>query len=170
MEHLLTPEEVLKSGRPIGGKVDKEALLAYITEAEQLNIKPVLGDALFLDILSQEEDETYAMLLSGGTYTACDGELYSFVGLKVALSYFVFAKFVMVGDFQTTRYGTVFKESDYSTHISSKERSDAYNDALEVGNCYLNDCVRYLKHKGKIKGTLGRQRASGGMTIRKIGK
>lgn len=170
MEHLTTSSEVVKLGRPIGGKVDHEKITSYITEAEQMNIKPVLGDKLFLDLLANgEENEKYQTLLAGGTYIANNGELYSFVGLKCCIAYFVFAKNVMVGDFQTTRFGTVLKESDYASHISTKERSDCYNDTLEVAQSYLRDCLRYCSHVGIPTGNLGSQRASGGIKIRKIG-
>lgn len=170
MEHLLTTDEAAKIGRPINGKVDHERMLAYITEAEQMNIKPVLGDRLFLDILQHgDENEQYKVLLNGGTYTAKDGGIYSFVGLKCCVAYFVFAKNVMVGDFQTTRFGVVLKESDYASHISTKERSDCYNDTLEAANSYLRDCLRYCSHVGIPTGNLGSQRASGGIKIRKIG-
>ena len=50
MEHILQPTDVRSLGRPIG-KVADEKLMAFITEAEQLHIKPVLGDELFLRIL-----------------------------------------------------------------------------------------------------------------------
>lgn len=170
MEQLITPSEVGKCGRPIEGKVKDTQLLAYICEAEQLNIKPVLGDKLYLDILANgETNEKYQKLLTGGTYTAADGNIYSFAGLKTCIAYYVFAKIVMVGDFQVTRFGTVFKESDYASHISTKERSDCYNDTLEVANSYLRDCIRYCKHVGILSGAQGSQRASGGLKIRKIG-
>ena len=170
MEHLLTTDEAAKIGRPINGKIDHERILAYITEAEQMNIKPVLGDRLFLDILQNGEvNEQYKVLLNGGTYTAKDGGIYTFVGLKCCVAYFVFAKNVMVGDFQTTRFGVVMKESDYASHISTKERSDCYNDTLEAANGYLRDCLRYCSHVGIPTGNLGAQRASGGIKIRKIG-
>lgn len=170
MEHLITLTEVVNSGRPINPSIKENQLLAYICEAEQLNVKPVLGDRLFLDILEHgEENEQYQRLLAGGTYSASDGSIYSFVGLKTCISYFVFAKIVMVGDFQVTRFGTVLKDSDFSTHISSKERADSYNDALEVANSYLSDCVRYCRHVGILSTISGPQRASGGIRIRKLG-
>jgi hypothetical protein len=171
MEHLITANEVVSAGRPMGGKVDEGRLTSYIAEIEQLNIKPVLGDALFLDLLQNgDTNEKYKLLLSGGTYTSSDGSIYSFAGLKACIAYYVFAKNVMVGDFQTTRYGVVLKESDYASHISSKERSDCYNDTLEVANCYLKDCVRYCRHVGIISSASGFPKATGGIRIRKIGK
>jgi len=170
MEHIITPNEIINLGRPIG-KVDETKLLAYITEAEQMNIKPALGDELFLSILNDgETNEIYKTLLAGGTYRDSSDNLHSFVGLKVALSYFVYAQNVMTGDFHSTRFGTVLKQGDYSQGISSKERSDCYNNAIEVANHYLSECITYCKSKNLLGNRSNRKVLStGGCTIRKIG-
>lgn len=169
MEHLATAQEIVKLGRPIG-KVDPDKLTAYITEAEQLYIKPILGTSLFLRLLNEELDENAQRLLDGGIYTDEKGETQSLVGLKVTLSYFVYAQNVMSGDFQSTRFGMTLKNDDFSTHISSKERSDCYNNTIEIANSYLRECVAYCKSVGLIQ-RAGRPCTSfGGATIRKIGK
>ncbi len=169
-KHLINPNEVVNAGRPMGSNIDEERLLAYIGEAEMMNIKPVLGDKLFHALLADEEDanEKYVQLLNGGTYMVND-EIYSFAGLKSTISYYVFAKNVMVGDFQPTRYGMVMKESDFSSHISTAERSACYNDTLEIANSYLQDCIDYCKRVGILSDRIGRASASGGIKIRKIG-
>lgn len=165
-EQILTAEEVRKLGRPIG-QVDALQLNAYIKEAEQMYVKPLVGDKLYLDILKNEDDK-YDTLLNGGTYTDGSEEIHSFMGLKVALSYFVYAQNIMTGDFQSTRYGMVLKDNDYSQHLSGKERSDAYNNALEVGNMYLSECVAYCKTVGFIQNK-GKIRGTGSLRIKKIG-
>ena len=154
----------------MGEHMDEDRLLAYITEAEMLNIKPVLGDKLFHKLLDESNDENdlYKKLLEGGTYNH-DEEKYSFVGLKTTIAYYVFAKNVMVGDYQSTRYGIVMKDGDYSSHISSAQRSACYNDTLEVANAYLQDCIDYCKRKGLITNGIGKSSASGGIKIKKIG-
>ena len=179
MRHLITTIELKTLGRPIG-KVADDKLNAFITEAEQLYIKPILGDELFYDLLREAEndDEEKAnadlqMLLSGGTYyknAGCDNQsVHSFMGLKVAIAYFVYAQNLMVGDIESTRFGSVIKNGDYSTHVSSKERSDAYNNTIDVANAYLQECVDYCKVKGLIK-VVGKPTASiGGIIIRRIG-
>ena len=168
--HLITPSEVVNAGRPMGSQVDKERLLSYITETEMMYVKPVLGERLYLSLLEDETDSNakYAMLLNGGSYSV-NGEMFTFVGLKAAISYFVFAKNVMVGDFVPTRFGIVMKEADYSSHISTAERSACYNDTLEVAHSYLQDCVAYCRRMGLLTNSIGSPTASGGIRIRKIG-
>ena len=193
-EHLITPEILRKTGRPIG-KVDSSQLEAYIEEVEQMYIKPVLGDELFLALLFQNYDASdtrYDILLNGGSYRgaervdpcSCNAPLIDdegndvegeelpdtkyLTGLRVAMSYFVYAQNIMTGDFQSTRYGMVMKENEYSSHLSSRDRSDAYNNALEVANTYLRECVTYAKSVGLIKASR-RAYGSGSVRIRKIG-
>lgn len=165
----MTPQEVETLGRPIG-KVAPEKLTAYITETEQLYIKPTIGTELFFKLLADNlEDEKLLKLLNGGQYEDADRGLQSFVGLKTTISYFVYAQNVMSGDFQSTRYGMMLKDGDYSKHISSKERSDCYNNTLEVANAYLRECVAYCKSQGLIQRPGRVAAALGGITIRKIG-
>lgn len=178
---MITAAEVKTSGRPIGKMVDDDKLTSYITETEQLQIKPVLGDPLYLQICKElekeesERDSRITTLLNGGVYEVTDckgdeqkGEHY-FEGLKVAISYFVYAQNLMSGDYQSTRFGTVLKSDDYSSHISDKQRSDNYNNVMEIANAYLKDCVGYCKSVGLIKSG-GRGKINfGGITIRKIG-
>ena len=179
MEHLITASEVKNSGRPIGKMVDEQKLTSYISETEQLQIKPVLGDSLFLTIcmeLDKEDsvrDSRITTLLNGGEYidkhSQCENEEKYFNGLKVTISYFVYAQNLMSGDYETTRFGTVLKTDDYSTHITDKQRSDDYNNVMEIANAYLKECVAYCKAVGLIK-SHGKSKINfGGISIKKIG-
>lgn len=171
MTHIAEISDIRVLGRPIG-KVAEEKLDAFVTEAEHLFIKPVLGDELFFKLLSDDaaDDASLQLLLDGGQYTDERGVLHGFMGLKVTLSYFVYAQNIMSGDIESTRFGAVIKNGEYSTHASSKERSDAYNNALEVARAYLQECVAYCKHVGLIKRAGKSRHAIGGITIRRIGK
>lgn len=169
MEHLVTPQEIVNLGRPIG-KVEDTKLLAFITEVEQLYIKPTIGNELYLSLLKSPHSPEHHTLLYGGTYIDKGGSTQLFMGLKTAIAYFVNAQNIMSGDYQSTRFGIVIKDGDYSQRISSKERSDFYNNTLEIANMYLRECVRYCKCVGLINNP-GKVKASlGGITIRKIGK
>lgn len=153
MEHLITIEELRQLGRPISNQIDDEKILSYIYETERLSIKPVLGDELFAKVLKAASqwkqgdiEEDIKMLLNGGEYTDCNGQYHIFSGLRMAMSYFVYAQYVMDGDFQLTRAGVVIKNSDYSSHVSSKERSDCYNNALAAAQGFLAEVKEYIRH------------------------
>lgn len=153
MKHIVTTEEIRDLGRPISSKVDDDKLLSYIYETERLNVKPILGDKLFakvlgyLDSTQSVEDENMEILLNGGEYTDKRNDFHMLSGLKMAISYFVYAQYVMDGDFQLTRAGVVVKDNAYSSHISSKERSDCYNNALTAANGFLNEVKDFIRDK-----------------------
>lgn len=165
---IINPEWLKEIGRPMGN-IDNRQVMAYIAEAEQLLVKPVLGDALLIALKEDSiEDERYTLLLDGGVYEAEDETIHSFMGLRMAVAYYVYAQNIMVGDYQSTRFGMVVKNDDYSDRLSAKERSDAYNNALEVAHQYMDDCVEYCKSAGLLE-TQGKSGWSGSVTIRKIG-
>jgi len=136
MKNLITTAELRKLGRPIG-KVADDKLEAFINEAEQLHIKPIIGDKLYLDLQKEvevvedgEKNEALQLLLNGGTY---------------------------------------FENGDFSDRLSSKERSDAYNNTLEAANAFLKECLAYCREKELIT-SAGKPTASlGGIYIKKIG-
>lgn len=153
-EHIISVQEVRDMGRPISPKVDQEKLLSYIYETERLTLKPVLGDELFKMLVTgatNEEkgltEEVRDIILDGGEYTDCRGRFHIISGLKVAVSYFVYAQYVMDGDFQLTRAGVVVKDGAYSQQVSSKERSDCYNNALTAARGFLDEVVMFIKRK-----------------------
>lgn len=168
MKHLISITEVKEFGRQIGN-VDDNKLLTFITEVEQMYIKPAIGERLLNQLLENPYNEEYKILLEGGSYTDTHGDVHSLSGLKVTISYYVYAQNLMVGDIQSTRFGSVLKQNDYSNGISSKERSDAYNNTLEIANYYLSECVSYCLIK-KLSQSRQKIIATGGCTIRKIGK
>lgn len=154
MDHLITVEEVRALGRPISPQIDKEKLQSYIYETERLSVKPVLGDRLFSLLLSKiqpnstkmTDNDPVKILLDGGEYTDASGQYHMLSGLRMAMSYFVYAQYVMDGDLQLTRAGVVVKDGAYSSHISSKERSDSYNNALTIARGFMEEVKAFVRH------------------------
>lgn len=168
MDTITLIEDLANRGRPLQA-VDKRNLQAYIEEVERLYIKPALGNALYMSLSKRQDfDERHTTLLEGGEYTKGEHTLY-FSGLYVVVAYYVYAQNVMCGDFQATRYGMVVKDGDYSQRLSTKERSEAYNNALEVAHAHLSDCLQYCKTVGLIKTGSTRVTGAGSVRIRKIG-
>lgn len=183
-KQLVKPDKIKSLGRPIGKMVPENKLNAFITEAESLHIKPILGDNLYLTLLDAIDDdgnikegvdERLKILLEGGVYDGSDYDCktdqgkHILEGLLVTLSYFVYAEDVMSGDFESTRFGVVTTNNNFSTHISRNYRSDLYNNIIDKANAYLQECVAFCKVSGLIK-EQGKSRVNiGGCTIRRIG-
>lgn len=184
-KQLITAENVKILGRPIGKMVAEDKINAYINEAEKLHVKPLLGDELYLSLLDNldddtgeikdETDERLRILLDGGIYDEADydekkkSKKHQLDGLRVALSYFVSAENTMSGDFESSRYGTVVTNNNFSSHISRNYRSDLYNNTIDKANAFMKECITFCKISGLIK-EQGKSKVNiGGCTIKKIG-
>lgn len=182
-KNIITLNEARTKSRPIG-KVSDDKLRAIITEVEQTIIRPALGDELYMylcscpdegfemplesSIASADIEKLKETLLEGGVYMINEKPIY-FVGLKTTEAYFVYAQNVMSGDIESSRFGMVIKNDEYSDHISNKERSDLYNQMTFTANAYLEDCVRFCKSNG-IKTKSGNNlHTTTGCVIHKIG-
>lgn len=165
-KYLITPAEV-RSIRQISQYVEDKKVETYISESENLDIKPNFGDALFIDI--KDHPENYDTLLNGGIYETTCGDKKSFSGLKTALNYYAYARLMKNGDYNVTRFGVVNKQGEWSNPSDYKEKVTAYNDAFSVADSYLKECVVYLNdNKEKFKLYKGKGGVKANRTIYKI--
>lgn len=121
---------------------DSDKLERIIHEAEQVYIKPVIGNALYLSLITNPPQSQYDTLLDGGEFTY-KGKRFQFEGLKAALAYYAYARSAK-SSIIPTRYGTVEKRSEYSSQASIQERQKIIRETFEVADRYLKDCVNYI--------------------------
>ena len=97
----------------------------FVSEAQLLDVKPWLTDALLMELIGQAEttppsySTANTLLLNGGEYTYLSRDYY-FQGLKACIIYFAFARFTNRTSFNYTAAGLVVKESDFSTPATDK--------------------------------------------------
>ena len=163
MKHLTTPDNIRNDVRPVSKHLDDSRINIYIKEAEQLNVKSRIGDALYIDLIKyvNANDEEllgfpteYKKLLHGGNYFAngkCEGEEgdKNFVGLIETLNYYVYARIVKNNNETVTRLGFNEKNDDYSSSAELKKQLAAEKDALSVADGYMSDCIDYLRANSK---------------------
>ena len=122
-------------------------LARAIEEAELLDIKPKLGDELFMRLLTHVQ---FAVLINGGEYTDECRNRRHFVGLRRALAYYVWARLVKTSVNHLTRFGFVQKRDEYSQATEYRERQTAYNDAFAIADGYMKECLAYIQAKPEI--------------------
>lgn len=140
-KHIITSSEVLELARSMSTNIDKSNIETFIDESEQLDIKPAIGDQMFIKLL---DGVSPGILMNGGRYES-NGKSYMFSGLKKALAYYVYARLVKCGNGVQTRFGFVQKDDEYSSKSDLKERVAAYNDAFAIADKYLKECLRYME-------------------------
>lgn len=166
---LISANEARTLARPVGRMAD-DKVLRFVEEVENLHVFPRLGYELMSNLHDKALEEPYKTLLEGGEWVDRCGHKHRTEGVKKAEAYFTYAKIVMYGDFESTRYGMVSKDGDYSTHISAQERSACYSESLSIAQTYLAGCVAYARDKGLLANDrAGASTATGGVKITKIG-
>lgn len=134
---LITPEEISLLARPC--YADEEKALAYIVEAEQNNIKPAIGDDLFIQL--KEGRQTF--LLEGGVYER-NGKRYYLNGIKKALAYFVISRLYESSTTELTRQGVVNRRSEYSDNADNSEIISVSRETYAIANRYMEEVEKYL--------------------------
>lgn len=134
---LITPEEISTLARPC--YADEEKALAYIVEAEQNNIKPAIGDDLFIQL--KEGGQTF--LLEGGIYER-NGKRYYLNGIKKALAYFVISRLYESSTTELTRQGAVNRRSEYSDNADNREIISVSRETYAIANRYMEEVEKYL--------------------------
>ena len=134
---LITPEEISTLARPC--YADEQKALAYIVEAEQNNIKPAIGDDLFIQL--KEGGQTF--LLEGGIYER-NGKRYELNGIKRALAYFVISRLYESSTTELTRQGAVNRRSEYSDNADNSEIISVSRETYAIANRYMEEVEKYL--------------------------
>lgn len=170
MRNLITYEEISQLARPC--TTDREMAEAMIAEAQRVEIKPRLGDALYLKLLEDTPADRFKILLEGGAWEdKCKGQNL-LTGVKTALAYYALARIVRDGNIQATTYGAVVKDDQYSADAERTERQRQYRELFSQADSYMAEALTYLtkncetfpeyKAKGKMR--------SNRTTIKIIGK
>ena len=116
----------------------------FIREAQMFDLKKLVCEELYQDIVSDAPANDYTLLLEGGSYTF-EGKKYEFAGLKAVLAYFAYARYIFVGHQVDTPMGIKVKENQDGETISQTERRDVRTMYKQQADMLWQDCKRYLE-------------------------
>jgi len=145
---LITVNDI-RAYRAIATNIDDARVNTFIAEAEQLDILPAVGAAEYARLAAGQglsPDET--ALLNGGYYVNYAGVEEHQNGVKAALSYLAYARFIRCHGVNITPFGVVVKSADDSQPASQQVVSAAAKDAEQIGREYLAQAVRFWRQVG----------------------
>lgn len=138
----------IKAIKPISDNIDVARLDPYIIEAQDLDIRPFLGDPLFYDLVegvnASPQSTKYLELINGKSYTNSYGHTIYFDGLKVAIAYFAYARFMQNQGINVTRFGIVKKLNDTSEPIDQAAIDRFVGNTRSIGNSYIAQVEAFL--------------------------
>lgn len=121
----------------------------FVSEAQLLDVKWWLGDALLAELWTQAETSPTSFtddnttLLNGGSYTYLD-EVYYFQGLKAVIMYYAFSRFTSRQPYNYTAAGITVKDSDFSTPASDKAVQRLAIEAKLQGDAIKDELILFL--------------------------
>jgi hypothetical protein len=122
----------------------------FVNEAQLLDVKCWLGDALLAELIAQAETDPATLtadnltLLTGGSYTY-QGRTYTFVGLKAVIIYFAFARYTSRAPYNFTAVGITVKDTDLSTPASDKAVQRLSTEAMLNAAALKDEVILYLR-------------------------
>lgn len=138
---LIDNNFILQFGLPISDEIATEKIERAIFTAENIIIKPRLGWKLYADIT--ENPTQYETVLNGGLLLEGDKHLYV-AGLKAAEAHLSFS--ILLGEnLNSTTFGTVLKNDEYSSHADEDRLRRAIMTHNEIGLEYLKEITDYYK-------------------------
>ncbi|SEP18979.1 hypothetical protein [Mucilaginibacter sp. OK283] len=133
--------------------IKPERLKVFIKKAQELDLKPFLGHALYYDFLSHfNEDGTlqndapqpYKDLLNGSEYLDDYGHIVLYEGLAPTMVYFTFARFIENDAVHYTATGPVIKRHENGDALTSPEVVKLVQQQRSIANAYANDIEKFL--------------------------
>jgi len=118
----------------------------YIKEAENFDLKPLMGEAFFYHFKTAVTTEN-TLLFNGGTYTDSQGNTVQFSGIKAVLSYFAYARSVAQNSIQDTPFGQKQLQAEWAIPPSQKAIDYKINQIKSGAISYWHEVENFLNVK-----------------------
>lgn len=139
---LIDKTDILKF-REISKSVRDAKINPYIDDAQNLDLRPMLGRKLYFDLVENRTDPKYIKLMEGGVYQF-KGEDYYFAGLERVLSILTYARYILFGSGSDTPFGYVNKSGTDSTPVPVSTKRDIYTEDRRAASEYFQDVANFL--------------------------
>lgn len=164
---LICRDDIQRECRPTSA--DDALVNRCIEEAQMLDIKPAIGDDVYLRLFDLDDEDAQA-LWNGGQYTDDCGNIRIFAGLKKALLYYSYARLVRSQGGVSTRFDYVIKADQYSDSADLKAKVQAYNEAFAIADGYKLQALRFMSDNAEAFGDCCKRKiVNNRIAIRKIG-
>lgn len=145
-EALLVTREDVREFWAITKNMNVDRINPYILRAQQRDLKPFLGDALYFDMIEHLTDQKYVDLLNGVAYET-NGHTIYFGGVKPLLCAYAYATLINENPIHITRAGNKNKKDDNSTEIAGNTIGVKSNEADSEGLRLQEETRRFLNDK-----------------------
>jgi hypothetical protein len=119
----------------------------YILEAQEFDLRPILGDELYNALVEDFEASPsltdYGDLFNGSEWTV-GSHTYKHNGLIPVLCYFAYARYKLNSNVEDTAFGTVTKRNLESDPVSEKTIARQADQARSGAMAYMQKVINFL--------------------------
>ena len=141
---ILINKQQLNKYFQIGQGVSENDINKYIQEAQELDLKPLLCEDFYFDLVSKPTEEKYKKVIEGGEFDH-NGQTRYFSGIEKVLAYFTFARLILKSHIVSTTHGFKVKQTDYSKDPESAERKNYYYSNRKDANTFFEEVKKYIE-------------------------
>lgn len=145
---LIDKTEIAKH-REVARNVRDDKINPYISDAQLLDLRPLLGQKLYMAIVKDPEAARFNELMDPYDFEINEVE-YNHQGLKKVLSIFSYARYVIHGSFTDTAFGFVQKSNQDSSPVSESSKRNIYQQDRQTATTYFQDIALYLNNNTDI--------------------
>jgi len=144
---LLIDRDDLKLWKGVSLTVTEETELEpYIREAQDLDISVQLGKPLYYDLMTNSANAEYVDLLDGTDYLDSEENTVFFKGLKAAICYYTWSRYIKSRNKKDTASGYMTKQQgQYSQPVDYREIEKEANQCRMDAEQYMKDCIDFIK-------------------------
>ncbi|QIH37885.1 hypothetical protein G7A72_03300 [Flavobacterium sp. Sr18] len=142
MNNILTSTEI-KNYKDIGNKIDESKINPIIEQAQLTELKSVLGDRFYFDLLNNLATTKYQPLLDGCSFTYC-GITYQHDGIKALLSDYFMSKYVLQVNTNFTPFGATNKVPQDGEIADRNSLKDIATQQLQLAGARWEIIKMYL--------------------------
>jgi hypothetical protein len=143
MIHLISVDEI-QLYKDLGKNPDLKKIKPVIEQAQDVDLRDMIGAHFYFDIVSNVENEDYQDLLSGSTFE-CNGVTYHQEGLKALLADLFMSRYLDVIQVNITAFGATVKHSEDSQPTDKGSLRDASKAQRQMAGNKLEIIKLYLK-------------------------
>lgn len=123
----------------------------YILQAQQMDLRPLVGEQFYHDLITNQTVAKYVELINGITYTPVNSLLpIRYEGLKAMLVYWTHARYLTKANIKSTMTGLVRKENQYSEPLRPDELARLAADSRSMAMSYEYGLDLFLKFRTGI--------------------
>lgn len=139
-EVLLITNSDIQAYRRIDPNYNADRFNAFLLEAQRTNLRQLLGDELYCDLMDNSTEVKYVELIAGkkqnGKY---------FFGIKAALVYWWLVIYSREGELFHSGFGAVeFTNNPQQSFEKAKEKERIATGYMEIAQTYANDVIAFL--------------------------